>query len=166
MKYIEGKDLPCTRVTIQNRIRASQVASGEESAYQCRRYKRHGFDPWVRKIPWSRKQQPAPVFLSGKSHGQRSLEGYSPWGRKELDRTEHWAHTPIKIIKGLEPQRTLNNTPKINIINKKKITTGCYQKIPKIQEWITVIMNWWLIFLPVHFKWTLVACFVIMVCAC
>jgi len=36
------------------------------------------FDPWVRKIPWSRKWQPTPVFLPGESHGQRSLEGYSP----------------------------------------------------------------------------------------
>ena len=41
-----------------------------------------GFDPWVvRKIPWRRKQQPTPVFLPGKSHGQRSLAGYSSWGR-------------------------------------------------------------------------------------
>ena len=36
-----------------------------------------GFDPWVGKIPWRRKWQPAPVFLPGKSHGQRSLAGYS-----------------------------------------------------------------------------------------
>ena len=50
--------------------------------------KRHWFDPRVGKIPRSRKWQPAPVFLPGKSHGQRSLAGYSPWGRKELDRTQ------------------------------------------------------------------------------
>ena len=36
------------------------------------------FDPWVRKIPWRRKGQSTPVFLLGESHGQRSLEGYSP----------------------------------------------------------------------------------------
>ena len=36
----------------------------------------------VRKISWRRKWQPTPVFLPGKSHGQRSL-GYSPWGHKE-----------------------------------------------------------------------------------
>ena len=41
------------------------------------------FDPWVGKIPWRRKWQPTPVFLPGKSHGQQSLAGYSPWGRKE-----------------------------------------------------------------------------------
>ena len=43
---------------------------------------------WVGKIPWRRKCQSIPVFLSGRFHGQRSLEGYSPWGHKELDTTE------------------------------------------------------------------------------
>ena len=38
-----------------------------------------GFNPWVRKISWRRKWQPTPVFLPGKSHGQRHLVGYSPW---------------------------------------------------------------------------------------
>ena len=47
-----------------------------------------GFDPWVAKISWSRKWQPTLVFLPGESHEQRSLVGYSPWGRKESDRTE------------------------------------------------------------------------------
>ena len=46
------------------------------------------FDSLVGKIPWSRKWQPAPVFLPGKFQGQRSLAGYSPWGLKEMDRTE------------------------------------------------------------------------------
>ena len=50
--------------------------SGKEPACQCRRYKRLGFDPWVRKFPWRRKWQPSPVFLPGESHGQ--LAGYSP----------------------------------------------------------------------------------------
>ena len=64
----------------------------KESTCRCRRHKRHGFDPWVGKILWSRKWQPTPVFLPGKFHGQRSLEGYKPWGHKELDMTEH-THT-------------------------------------------------------------------------
>ena len=63
--------------------------SGKEPTRQCRRYKRHGFNPWVRKIPWSRKWQPTPVFLPGKSHGQGSLAGYSPWSGKQSDVTEH-----------------------------------------------------------------------------
>ena len=56
--------------------------SGKESACQCRRHKRHKFDPWVRKIPWRKGWQPTPVFLPGKSHGQKSLVGYSLWGHK------------------------------------------------------------------------------------
>ena len=39
-------------------------------------------------IPWSRAWQPTPVFLPGKSRGQRSLMGYHPWGRKESDTSE------------------------------------------------------------------------------
>ena len=46
---------------------------GKEPACQCRRCKRHGFNCWVRKIPWRRAWQPTPVFLPGESHGQRSL---------------------------------------------------------------------------------------------
>ena len=46
------------------------------------RHKRHRFDPWVGKIPWRRAQQPTPVFSPGESHGQRSLVGCSPQGRR------------------------------------------------------------------------------------
>ena len=52
---------------------------------QCRR---SGFDPWIGKISWRWELQPTPVFLPGEFHGQRSLVGYSPRGRKELDTTE------------------------------------------------------------------------------
>ena len=57
----------------------------KKSAYQCRR---RMFDPWVRRIPWKGKWQPTPVFLPGKSHGQRSPAGYSLRGHKESDMTE------------------------------------------------------------------------------
>ena len=62
--------------------------SGKESTCQCKRKKRCGFHPWVRQMPWSRKWQPIPVFLSEKFHRQRSLVGYSPYGSKESDMTE------------------------------------------------------------------------------
>ena len=55
--------------------------SAKESTSQ---YKRCGFDPWVGKIPWRRKQQLILVFLPGKSHGQRSLAGYCTWGHKRV----------------------------------------------------------------------------------
>ena len=54
------------------------ATTGKEPACQCRRRKKHRFDPWVRKIPWRRARQPTPVFLPGESHGQRSLAGCSP----------------------------------------------------------------------------------------
>ena len=63
-------------------------ASGNETACQCRRPKRCRFNPWVRKIPWRRKRLSTPVFLSGESHGQRSLAGHSPWGHKDSDAIE------------------------------------------------------------------------------
>ena len=68
------------------------------SARQCRRHKRHRFDPWIGKIPWSRKWQPAPGFLPGKFHGQRSLVGYSPWDRRESDVIEHNTLIWMKLL--------------------------------------------------------------------
>ena len=46
-----------------------------------------GLIPGLGKIPWGRKWQPVPIFLPGKSHGQRSLANYSLWGCKEIDMT-------------------------------------------------------------------------------
>ena len=67
---------------------ASPVAQQLRIFLQCRRCSRsRGFNPLVRKIPWRKKGQPTPVFLPGKSHGQRHLAGYSPWVRKDSDMT-------------------------------------------------------------------------------
>ena len=55
-------------------------ASVKEPACQCRRHKHCGSNPSVGKIPWRRAWQPTPGFLPRESHGQRSLEGYSPQG--------------------------------------------------------------------------------------
>ena len=55
--------------------------NGREHICQSRR---HGFDLWLGKIPWRRTWQSTPVFLPGKSCGQRSLVGYSPWGSKRV----------------------------------------------------------------------------------
>ena len=61
-------------------------SDGKESA--C-----YGFNPWVWRITLRRAWQSIPVFLPGKSHGQRSLAGYSQWGHKKLDTTERLTHT-------------------------------------------------------------------------
>ena len=66
--------------------------SGKESACQCWKSRRCGFNLWVGKIHWRRAWQSTPVFLPGESHEQRSLMGYSPRGHKELDATEGTEH--------------------------------------------------------------------------
>ena len=70
--------------------------SGKEPAFQCRRCKRRGFNPWVGKIPLEEGMD-TPVFLPGEAHGQRSLVGYSPWGHKELDTIEGAQHAHQRL---------------------------------------------------------------------
>ena len=53
------------------------------------------FDSWVRKIPWRRKWQPTPIFLPGKSHGQRNLGGYSPWSHKSWTQLSNLTTTTV-----------------------------------------------------------------------
>ena len=89
-KYLEifRSQLPYQKkedIGINRGIRWHRV---KESACQCRRCKRCRFDPWVGKIPRSRKWKLTPVLLPGKFHGQRSPVDYSPWDRKESDMTE------------------------------------------------------------------------------
>ena len=69
-------------------LQASQVDQWERVTCKCKRLRRCRLHPWVGKIPQRKKRQPTPVFLPGKSHGQRSLAGYSPWGSKGSDMTE------------------------------------------------------------------------------
>ena len=59
---------------------------------------RHRFNPWVGKVLWRRKWQPTPVLLPAKSHGRRSLVGYSPWGHKESDMTERLHFLSLFLI--------------------------------------------------------------------
>ena len=70
---------------------ASQVML-VESACQCNRNKRRGFDPCVKKIPWRKKWQPVAIFLPGKCYRQRSLAGCNPLGRRVIHGwAQHWA---------------------------------------------------------------------------
>ena len=65
-------------------------------AQMVKNIRRPRFSCWVRKIPWNRKWQPAPVFLPGELHWQRSLEGYSPRGCKESD-TSEWLTLSLHV---------------------------------------------------------------------
>ena len=68
----------------------------------CLKCRRPGFDPWVKKILWRRKWQPTPVLLPEKSHGQRSLAGYSSCGRKESDMTEQLHFLSLQTKKSMQ----------------------------------------------------------------
>ena len=66
------------------------------------------FNPWFEKIPWRRAWQPTPVFLLEKSHGQRSLKGYSPWHHKKLNTTKQ-PSIKLKIVTIPNMVRMLRN---------------------------------------------------------
>ena len=65
---------------------ASPMTHWKRICLQCQRYR---LDHWDGKIPWKRKWQHTPVLLWIKSHRQKSLAGYSLWGSKKSDMTEH-----------------------------------------------------------------------------
>ena len=67
---------------LNHRYRLPWWLSGKESTYQCRRCE---FDLWFGKKPWKWKWQPTSAFLLEKSHGKKSLAGYSPWVHQKLD---------------------------------------------------------------------------------
>ena len=92
----------------------SSIPGTVKNPVQCGR---PGFDSWVESLGWEdprREWLSTPVFLSGQFHGKRSLGGYSPWGRKELDMTEQLSLSIIKntcmllLILYLEGSDSLN----------------------------------------------------------
>ena len=114
------------------------------------------FDTQVRKIPWRRKWQRTPVFLPGRSHGQRSLVDYSPWGRKRDRSVIEWLismETAWKVCKKLEIE--LPHGPAVLLPKKTKtliwkgictpvfteawfivVKTGKQRKCPSMDEWV------------------------------
>ena len=89
--------------------------SGKEPACQCRRHSRHGFDPWVSKVPWRKKWQLIPVFLPGKPHEQRNLEGYSPW---VIGVRHYWRHLACR-------QACINRSQVRNLMSFHKCVYSC-----------------------------------------
>ena len=138
-------------------------ASGKEPACQFRRHKRCKFSPWVGKIPWSRSWQPTPVFLPGESHGQRSLEGYGPWGLKEWARSERfnmptgeqacakaipttrWLCNPPAMLlpKNLSPRRYFWPNPcyRLHLSYRISIFQSEKKKIESLREYILSIYS-------------------------
>ena len=91
---------------------------GGTGGSQCRRCKKRGLIPGSGRFPWRRAQQSTSVFLPGKSHGQRNLAGYSPWGCKELDVTELTGavfHYGIQKPCGVPPGRRFGGSVLISL---------------------------------------------------
>ena len=110
------------------RLRLSQIRPetaflawlrGKESTCQCRGRQ---FHPWGGKIPWRRAWQPTPVFLPRESHGQKSLGGYSPWGRKESNAT--WQLNNTLRYQKLNYQTEIQSTKNTGIFSYFKKNTG------------------------------------------
>ena len=84
---------PTSSPTFNNSLpprKPSLVAQTVKNLPACRR---PGFDPLIGKIPWRKEWLPTPVFLPGEFYGQRSLAGYSLWGRKSWTRLRDEVHT-------------------------------------------------------------------------
>ena len=75
----------------------------KESACPCRSCRRCGFDPWVDTTPWRKAWRPTPLLLSGKSHGQRVLVGYSLYCPKEWNVAEHTGKHKIPVSLTFNP---------------------------------------------------------------
>ena len=88
--------------------------SGKEPTCHCRRHKRCGFNPWVRKILWRMAWQPTPVSLPRESHEQRSLAGYGPWNCKE---GKEWRTEELKREKERKFKKYINRRIKLEIQN-------------------------------------------------
>ena len=91
-------------------------SDGKTSAYNAGD---PGSIPGSGKIPWRRIWQSTPVLLPGKSHGQRSVVGYSPWGLKESDTTEQLhIHTYIPDVKTMRKKAKGFSTQTFNILQE------------------------------------------------
>ena len=86
-------------ILCQELICLPQGLRGQRIRLQCRKHRGHAFNPWVWENPLEEEGQPTPAFLPGKSHGQRSLVSYNPWGHKESDTTEQQSNNSNMGIK-------------------------------------------------------------------
>ena len=79
LRLVAKDNPPCLRAILPSAKLTKEIPWWLRWWRVCLQYGRPEFHPWIGKIPWRRKWQPAPVFLPGESHGRRSLGGYSSW---------------------------------------------------------------------------------------
>ena len=97
--YTETSKIVLFKLTKDKGIMVSQVAQWQRIHLPTEDAQETEIRSLRQKIPWSRKWQPTPVFLPGKSLGQKSLAGYHPGGCKELDMTEQLILTSQHVTK-------------------------------------------------------------------
>ena len=96
---------------------------GKESACKCRRCKRWCFHPWVGKIPWRRKWQPTPVFMPGKSHGERDpteTGGLQPMASQRVGydwAQQQWKAHCVVICGCFSRSDIIHSNSQLNVIN-------------------------------------------------
>ena len=123
-----GSDIPSFLLSsIRSSLDFPCVSDSKESAHNAGG---QSSIPGLGKSLWGRKWQPTPVCLPGKSHGQRSLAGYSPWGCKELDMTEQLTHTL-----GSAHTHTWEEIPQMCEYKKAGITESHFRYCPL--HWIS-----------------------------
>ena len=116
----------------------------KELTCQYRKRKRHRFDPWVRKMLWSRKWQPTPVFLAGESPGQRSLEGYNLQGHKESDTTEGTGHTgSMGCIPLLYSSARINVSKAPQFKSHSWVVTVLFQPVSQTRNIVSFRSRWY-----------------------
>ena len=118
------------------------MAQWERIHLQCRR---HGLDlSQENSLPWRRKWQHTPVFLPGKSHGQRSLVGYSPWGH-EIRHSWARTHAHRFIIDPHPLQNDSNIFQNQPVQNSQGTCLGAKSpdkaKTPFYEQWIFIAWN-------------------------
>ena len=120
----------------------------QRNCLQCRK---PGLDPWVRKIPWRREWLPTPLLLSGEFHGQRSLAGYSPWGRKELDITE-WLTLSLSNIKRRNCSVVYSPCRHLWLEHARSCAASDSEKRTLYQPTVTRVLAWLKHFSRITFK--------------
>ena len=83
------------------------------------------FSPWIKKIPWRREWQPAPIVLPGNPHGQKSLAVSSSWDCKELDVTEQLNHKQTAVT-----ARALQGSSVLGGVCAELLSCGCWLASP------------------------------------
>ena len=115
-------------------------SSGKEFACQCGRRKIRGSDSWVGEIPWRKEWLPTPVFWLGKSHGQRSLVGYSPWDGKEWTEQLHIHTHTLSMNDQRVVQASLQKTSSRLTSAPKLMNVGqFFRRMNAVTAWMTFL---------------------------